>query len=243
MRPRAVVSRPRDNAAAAPGTLVTDAVTLLDAVPRPFAIDLRLGPSTVRLFDMEPTAIATAHAQAAGAMQPAPPESPCAVFASAASIGLDATDALLHVRVSEDGESVSYCLHVKTANQRGPDDQGPTLASLYRVRGPGEAHASESRTPLFLDLVLGPARPEEVRIDTRAGWLAFRTVDQRWLAEPWGLAAWRELARGVFDPRHVPTPGPMFRLIIGDEPVPDVPAAVAARATVTLPAKPTLTAR
>ncbi|MEP7296961.1 MAG: hypothetical protein ABI702_12300 [Burkholderiales bacterium] len=246
MRPRAVVSRqPDDVDAAAPGTLTTDAVTVLAAVPRAFASDLRLGPGAVRLYDMEPTSIGAADAQGAAAMQAAPPNSPCAVFANATAttIGLGPQDALLHARVSEDGEGVSYCLHVKSANQRGPDDMGPTLASLYRVRGSGEAHAIESSTPLFIDLVLGATRPEEVRIDAHAGWLAFRTADQRWLAVPWGLEAWRELARGVFDPRHVPAPGAMFRLIVGDERVPDVGASIAARAAVRLPVRLAPTAR
>jgi hypothetical protein len=76
-----------------------------------------------------------------------------------------------------------------------------------------------------------------VRIDARTGWLAFRSANRRWRAMPWGLDAWRELARGVIDSDHTPTAEGMFSLIVGGEPVPDVRASVTQRGARALPVK------
>ncbi|MEP6872854.1 MAG: hypothetical protein ABI887_00655 [Burkholderiales bacterium] len=241
MRQRAVVTRsPDDTDAAAPGGIVASAVEVLGATPRPFATDLTLGGSTVRLFDLEPVPITTTGAMRAGAMALAVAASPCGVFAraSADAIRFTENDALLEAVVSDArGDSAAYCLHLEIANYRSPKGVAPTLATLYRVRGSGEARAIESQTPLFNELVLGAVRPDEVRIDTEAGWLAFRGAGRRWRAIPWGLEAWRELAGDVFDAEHKPAPEGMFNLIVGGVAVPDVGASVKQHSAGRLPSK------
>jgi len=54
---------------------------------------------------------------------------------------------------------------------------------------------------------------------------------------PWGLAAWRELARGVFDGDQKSVAEGMFNLIVGGESVPDVRESVARRTAQSLPVK------
>lgn len=233
LRQRAVVARPRDDTeAAVPGGLMVGAVELIGAISQPFATDLALGDQRVRLFDLEPVPIGSADALRAVAMERAAADSPCSAFARASTdvIRVGESDALLEtVLPGGAGGSVAYCLHLKTASYRSPKGVAPTLATLYRVRGAGDARAVESQTPLFSELVLGANRPEEVRIETQAGWLTFRSGGRRWRATPWGLGAWRELARGVFDGEHKPAAGGMFGLIVGDEAVPDVRASVVQR--------------
>ena len=241
LRQRAVVTRPPDDIdAAAPGGIVVGAVELLGAIARPFATDLSLGDSSVRLFDLEPVPITSGDALRVAAMEPSGAASPCGQFAKASAdvIRFRENDALLQTVTTEGSLGrVAYCLHLKTASYRSPKGVAPTLATLYRVRGGGAAHTIESQTPLFSELVLGPMRPDEVRIDTEVGWLAFRSGGRRWRAVPWGLTAWRELARGVFDADQKFAAEGMFSLIIGAESVPDVRASVAQRATHSLPTK------
>ena len=240
LRQRAVVTRPPDDTDdVAPGGINVNEVELLAATARPFATDVVLGNTSVRLFDLEPVPITTVDSMRALSMALAVAASPCGVFAKASAdvIRFGASDALLETIVTEDGRSVAYCLHLKAASYRSPKGVAPTLATLYRVRGAGDAHAVESQTPLFSELVLGAVPPDEVRLDTQAGWLAFRTGGRRWRAVPWGLTAWRELARGVFDADHQPAAEGMFSLITGGEPVPDVRAAVARSSERALPVK------
>ena len=245
LRQRAVVARPPgDTDDAAPGGIVVSAVELLAATPRPFATDVVLGDARVRLFDLEPVPISTLDAMRAGAMTLAAAASPCSVFAKASAdvIRFSEKDALLETVVpggdgSNSRGSVAYCLHLKPASYRSPKGVAPTLATLYRVRGAADAHAVESQTPLFSELVLGAVAPDEVRLDTQAGWLAFRSGGRRWRALPWGLEAWRELARGVFDADHRPAAEGMFSLIVGGEPVPDVRASIAQHKARVLPEK------
>ena len=240
LRQRAVVTRPpHDTDDAAPGGINVNEVELLAATARPFATDVVLGNAAVRLFDLEPVPITTVDSMRALSMALAVAASPCGVFAKASAdvIRFGASDALLETTVTEDGRNVAYCLHLKAASYRSPKGVAPTLATLYRVRGAGDAHAVESQTPLFSELVLGAVPPDEVRLDTQAGWLAFRTGGRHWRAVPWGLTAWRELARGVFDADHQPAAEGMFSLITGGEPVPDVRAAVARSSARALPVK------
>ena len=240
LRQRAVVTRtPGDTDDAAPGGIVVSAVGLLAATTRPFATDLMLGDTRVRLFDLEPVPITAADAMRTVPMEPAIATSPCGVFARASAdvIRFTENDAWLETVVSGRNENLAYCLHVKDASYRNPKGVAPTLATLYRVRGAGDGHVVESQTPLFSELVLGAVRPDELRIDAQAGWLAFRSGGRRWRAVPWGLEAWRELARGVFDADHMPVAEGMFSLIIGDEPVPDVRISVVQRPARALPVK------
>jgi hypothetical protein len=161
------------------------------------------------------------------------------VFAKANAdfIRVAESDTLLEAVVPDGASSTAYCLHLKAASYRSPKGVAPTLATLYRVRDASDAHAIESRTPLFSELVLGALAPDEVRLAAQDGWLAFRSTGRRWRAVPWGLVAWRELARGVFDADHRPVFEGMFSLIIGDEQVPDVAASVARRPVRFLPVK------
>jgi len=241
LRQRAVVTRPPgDTDDAAPGGIVVGTVELLGAITRPFATDLSLGGSRVRLFDLEPVPIAPVDALRAAAMAPAVAASPCRLFANANAevFRFGESDALLEtVMTKGDRADIAYCLHLKAASYRSPKGGVPTLATLYRVRHGGEAHAIESQTPLFSELVLGAMRPDEVRLDTELGWLAFRSGGRRWRAVPWGLGAWRELAGGVFDADQKFAAEGMFSLIIGAEPVPDVRASVMQRGTHALPTK------
>jgi len=166
--------------------------------------------------------------------------SACGAFARASAdvIRLAEGDTLLETATTDaQGERTVYCLHLETASYRSPKGVAPTLATLYRVRGSGEARAIESKTPLFNELVLGAVRPDQVRIDAQAGWLAFRGTAPRWRAIPWGLAAWRELAADVFDPGHRPAAEGMFNLIVGGVPVPDVAASVKQHGAGRLPVK------
>jgi hypothetical protein len=240
LRQRAVVTRPPGDAdSAAPGGIVVSAVAMLGATPRPFATDLTLDGRTVRLFDLEPVPITTTGAMRAVAMQQAGAASPCGAFARASAdvIRIAAGDALLETVVTDArGGSTAYCLHLEIAGQRTAKGVAPTLATLYRVRGAGETRAIESQTPLFNELVLGAVRPDEVRIDTETGWLAFRG-GRRWRAIPWGLEAWRELAGDVFDAEHKPAPEGMFNLIVGGVPVPDVGVSVKQHSAGRLPVK------
>ncbi len=239
LRQRAVVTRPLDDIDdAAPGGIVVSAVEVLPATSRAFATDVMLGDVSVRLFDLEPVPITTADSMRAAPMALADAASPCGVFANASAdvIRFKANDTLLQTRVS-DGGSVAYCLHLKAASYRSPKGVAPTLATLYRVGGAADAHAVESQTPLFSELVLGAVPPDEVRLDTQTGWLAFRTGGRRWRAVPWGLTAWRELARDAFDAAQRPTTEGMFSLIVGGEPVPDVVASVLQRDARALPVK------
>ena len=149
-------------------------------------------------------------------------------------------DTLLETVVGAGDALVAYCLHLKDANYTSPRGVKPTLATLYRVRS-GGSHEIESETPLFSELVLGGNRPDEVRIEPHAGWLTFRSGARRWRAVPWGLEAWRELARGVFDVSHKPVPQGMFNLVIGGEQAPDVRAAIVQPGRHALPMKTFIT--
>jgi len=241
MRQRAVVTRPpTDTDDAAPGGIVASAVELLGATARPFATDVTMGDTVVRLFDLEPVPIATASAMRAVAMDLAVAGTACGAFARASAdvIQFAEDDSLLETVVpGAAGDKVAYCLHLKTASYRSAKGIAPTLATLYRVRGGVDAHAIESQTPLFSELVLGAVRPDAVRIDTETGWLAFASTGRRWRAVPWGLAAWRELARGVFDGDQKSVAEGMFNLIVGGESVPDVRESVARRTAQSLPVK------
>ncbi|MBC8056250.1 MAG: hypothetical protein H7Y61_06700, partial [Rhizobiales bacterium] len=54
--------------------------------------------------------------------------------------------------------------------------------------------------PLYLDLVVGAARPSQFRLDAAAGWLAFSADGRSWRAVTWSVQGLRSLAQPVFAP-------------------------------------------
>ena len=172
---------------------------------------------SVRLFDLEPTPIAEAQARGAAsvALAPAPGSSPCAAFAEAMKIAPTSGEQVLATPDAGDAKSI-HCLHVKPA--RG----APLfLATLYAFRDAADARDIEKQAPLFRELVLGPLRPAEFRIDAAAGWLAYSVGARSWRAVPFSVPALRGLAKAVFVAKPAGAApwaeAGQLKLIVGDE--------------------------
>ncbi|MEP7101987.1 MAG: hypothetical protein ABI781_15865 [Burkholderiales bacterium] len=188
-RPRAVVLIDAASAAAMPA----DPVTVLESGNAPFATDVRIGARTMRLFDVEPTPIAAAAANAAIKLEDTADAGVCAAFAD--SLKIDGADRVVVLTTPPAADAPTWCLHLRTAA-----GGALWLGTLYAFRDEADARDTLKRAPLYLDLVLGATRPAEYRIDTRAGWLAFSGDGRSWRAVPWSVQALRGLARPVFAP-------------------------------------------
>jgi hypothetical protein len=105
------------------------------------------------------------------------------------------------------------------------------LATLYgfgKQRFTNEKEMTERHLPLLGGLNVGHEPPVEYRMDTKSGWLAFKTKTGQWRAVPFSVDAWRQLAQDVFIPKDVDKNlvnddrfGPAYRLILGDVPTPN----------------------
>ena len=191
-RPRAVVLVDAASAAALPA----DPVTVLESGNAPFATDVRLGARTMRLFDLEPTPIGAAVAGAAVKLDEAGSAGICAAFSD--SLKGDAAEGPPVVLTTPlpAKNAPTWCLHLRTAA-----GGALWLGTLYAFRDEADARDTQERAPLYLDLVLGPTRPVEYRIDSAAGWLAFSGDGRSWRAVPWSVRALRSLAKPVFAPQ------------------------------------------
>ena len=210
-RQRAVLLLEPASAAAMPA----DPVTVLETGNGPFATDLRIGARTMRLFDVEPTAVGAAVASAATQLVEASDSKVCAVFAG--SLKLDPVEARPTVLATPSARAGgrSWCLQLRSVA-----DGALWLGTLYAFEDEADARDPLKRAPLYQDLVLGNVRPSEYRIDTTAGWIAFSADGQGWRAVPWSVQALRGLARPVFAPPPRPANEPwasssLLRLIVG----------------------------
>ena len=192
-RPRAVVLVDAASAAAMPA----DPVTVLESGNGPFATDVRIGLRTMRLFDLEPTPVDPAVAGAATKLEEAGSTGVCAAFAGSLnnSDGAEGRPLVLTTPPAAGGAR-TWCLHLRTAA-----GGALWLGTLYAFRDEADARDALERVPLYPDLVLGPTRPVEYRIDSAAGWIAFSGDGRGWRAVPWSVRALRGLARPVFAPQ------------------------------------------
>ena len=191
-RPRAVVLVDAASAAALPA----DPVTVLESGNGPFATDVRIGTRTMRLFDVEPTPIGAAVAGAAAKLEETGSTGVCATFAGSLKGDGDAGRPLVLTTPPAAAGARTWCLHLRPAA-----GGALWLGTLYAFRDEADARDTPERAPLYLDLVLGPIRPVEYRIDSAAGWLAFSGDGRVWRAVPWSVRALRGLAKPVFAPK------------------------------------------
>ena len=216
-RPRAVVLVDAASAAALPA----DPVTVLESGNGPFATDVRIGTRTMRLFDVEPTPIGAAVAGAAAKLEEAGSTGVCAAFAGSLKGDGDEGRTLVLTTPPAAAGARTWCLHLRPAA-----GGALWLGTLYAFRDEADARDTPERAPLYLDLVLGPIRPVEYRIDTTAGWLAFSGDGRGWRAVPWSVRALRGLAKPVFVPKPADEASwagsSQLRLIVGADDHSDV---------------------
>ena len=189
-RPRATVS---SGVEFAEGALPTQASR--------FWADVVLGDRTVRLFDVEPSPVAAAQVASGAAMRllaPGGGGSVCRAFAESHGVDL-AVESVWELAApapkDKDAGRRAHCLRVASFNS----GSGAVfhLASLYAIDPDANADDKGRDLPLVNQLALGESRPAEVRLDNRAGWLAFRDARGPWRAVPWSLATYREMGGEV----------------------------------------------
>lgn len=165
-----------------------------------FWTDVTLGNTTVRLFDIEPSAITDVVAvsgqllthESLTARDPV-----CGDFAKTQGIDLT-NETVWGLRTKNSGgtDGQPYCLRVASFQ----DTAGSTVysATLYGLRTTAAGVERDKDLPLINQLPLGANAPVEFRLNVHEGWMAFR-VGIAWRAVPWSLDAFRVMAGKVFD--------------------------------------------
>ena len=202
--PTGVYTRPR-------ATVSTDLPAdfregLLASAPGRYWTDVTLARGlAVRLFDVEPSAVAAEPTAQARALRPRAGAAPTSSDACAKFVGADDTEnrAILWEPAEPLGAGErAYCLRV-TPIDVTPSAYAsiPTLyaISLFAAARDGGSEERAKDLPLIDQLPLGDRAPREFRLDPKDGWLAYRGDAAPWRAVPWSLDAYRAMAAVVLD--------------------------------------------